>query len=123
MFWRSVPFLKAAVLLAAAFLPASPALAGGPAVRAAHPAPPPAQPVPVPLKVLRAVPQPSPVAVSVAVTPAPQPKQETFYVNLRGPDGQVRRFPVEGGREAIQPAQVIVVRPGLTVTISLRAAR
>lgn len=57
-----------------------------------------------------------PVTISVAVTP-PQVSKEVVYVNLRGPDGQVRRFPVEGGREAIQPPQVIVLRPGASVTV------
>jgi hypothetical protein len=58
----------------------------------------------------------APVTVSVAVTP-PQTAKEVVYVNLRGPDGQVRRFPVEGGREAIQSPQVIVLRPGASVTV------
>jgi hypothetical protein len=45
------------------------------------------------------------------------------YVNLRGPDGQVRRFPVEGGRQAIQSPQVIVLRPGSTVTVRVLVSR
>jgi hypothetical protein len=58
----------------------------------------------------------APVTVSVVVTP-PRAAKEVLYVNLRGPDGQVRRFPVEGGRDAIQSPQVIVLRPGATVTV------
>src|SRR5262245_4055345 len=44
---------------------------------------------------------PARTTVSVAVTPAaPQPAGPPVFVNLRGPDGQVRRFPVEGGLKA-----------------------
>jgi hypothetical protein len=57
----------------------------------------------------------------VVVTPA-QAAPEPFDVALRGPDGQVRRFPVEGGREAIQTRQV-VLRPGETVTIAWLRSR
>ena len=45
-----------------------------------------------------------------------QPPSKPFYVDLRGPNGQVQRFPVEGGRAAIQYRQV-VVRPGEMLTI------
>jgi hypothetical protein len=54
------------------------------------------------------------VAVVVA-TPAPT-APEPFSVDIRGPDGQVRRFPVEGGRAAIQYRQVIL-HPGDMLTI------
>ena len=50
---------------------------------------------------------------------SPQP---TFYAVLRGPDGQTRRFPVEGGRSAIRYTQV-VVHPGQSVTIHWSASR
>jgi hypothetical protein len=43
-------------------------------------------------------------------------------VNLRSPDGQVRRFPVEGGLKAIEVTRV-VIRPGQSVTIRWMAAR
>jgi hypothetical protein len=78
------------------------------------------QPQPAPAPVVRLV--PVRVAISVVATP-PQPAQEPVYVNLRGPDGQVRRFPVEGGRAAIQSAPVVVLRPGQSVTIRWVAAR
>jgi hypothetical protein len=78
------------------------------------------QPQPAPAAVARLV--PVRVAISVVATP-PQPAQEPVYVNLRGPDGQVRRFPVEGGRAAIQSAPVVVLRPGQSVTIRWMAAR
>jgi hypothetical protein len=45
-----------------------------------------------------------------------------LVVSLRGPDGEVRRFPVEGGRSAIETYQV-VLRPGTSITIRLLAAR
>jgi hypothetical protein len=46
----------------------------------------------------------------------------TFYAVLRGPDGQTRRFPVEGGRASIRYTQV-VVKPGQSVTLYVSAAR
>ena len=55
-------------------------------------------------------------AVSVVVAMPPQPAKKPLYVNLRGPDGWVRRFVVEGGRAAIQYRQV-VIRPGQSVSI------
>jgi hypothetical protein len=44
--------------------------------------------------------------LTVVVKAPPQPAP--LAVNLRGPDGTVRRFPLEGGREAIQSREVIV---------------
>jgi hypothetical protein len=58
--------------------------------------------------------------MSVVVTVPAQPTTEPVYVDIRGPDGQVRSYEVEGGREAIQYRQV-VVRPGGSVTIRLVA--
>jgi hypothetical protein len=55
------------------------------------------------------------VVVRVAPEPAP------VYVTVRGPDGELRRFPLEGGREAIQTRQ-IVVRPGESATLQIVAA-
>jgi hypothetical protein len=113
---RKVRFVKGAALVAAALLlPSAPAQAGKQSTSqnwsflgghtANHVASAPVFRVAAP-----------PVNVSVAVTPPPAAK-EVVYVNLRGPDGQVRRFPVEGDREAIQSPQVIVLRPGASVTI------
>lgn len=65
---------------------------------------------------------PMPMTVSVVVTTASQPARETLQVDLRGPNGQVRRFPVEGGRAAIRYRQ-IVLRPGESVTIHWVAAK
>jgi hypothetical protein len=112
MSWRNVPFVKEAMLLAAAFLFVVPQVLAGDKEHAAN------QPTtrshlasaPVARAVSRAV------AISVVVTMPVQPAKEPYYVNLRGPDGQVRRFPVEGGRAAIQYRQV-VLHPGEMLTI------
>jgi hypothetical protein len=112
MSWRRITPALAALLTAASFLlPSSEVWAGKHSTAPTWP-PPPTHHVTAPVT-SRAV---APVSVSVAVTP-PQAAKEVVYVNLRGPDGQVRRFPVEGGREAIQTPQVIVLRPGATVTV------
>jgi hypothetical protein len=60
-------------------------------------------------------------AQAVAATAPPAPAGLT--VNLRGPDGVVRSFPVEGGRASIQPSQEVIVRPGTSATINVTAAR
>lgn len=121
MSWRSVSLAKGAVLVGGIFLLMAPRVLAGPAVRAgdantAQRPSPPAQPAPV----YRAVPVPP--IVSVAVTVVRQPKKGSIEVNLRGPDGQLRRFPVEGGREAIEYQQ-FVLRPGQSVTIRWVAAK
>ncbi len=112
MFRRLSPCVKGALLSAAALLLASAPLRAGKQSTAQTWSPPPNHHVAAP--VVRAVARA--VTVSVALTP-PQAAKEVVYVNLRGPDGQVRRFPVEGGREAIQAAQVIVLRPGSSITV------
>jgi hypothetical protein len=63
-----------------------------------------------------------PAAVSIVVAPPAPVAEEPLSVDLRGPDGQIRRFPVEGGRAAIQTTQV-VLRPGESVTIRWVAAK
>jgi hypothetical protein len=57
----------------------------------------------------------APRAVSVVVVPS-QAAKKPVYVNLRGPDGRVRGFLVEGGRAAIEDRQV-VLRRSQSVTI------
>jgi hypothetical protein len=55
--------------------------------------------------------------------PAATPQAaEPLVVGIRGPDGELRRFPVEGGRAAIETYQV-VLRPGASITIQWRAAK
>lgn len=126
MCWWKVRFVKEAALVAAAFLLSSaPVQAGKQSTRqdwsflgghtanhtASHTAAAPHIQVSV-----------QPVTVSVVVTP-PRVAEERFYVNLRGPDGELRRYPVEGGRAAIQTPEVIVLRPGTSVTIRWMAAK
>jgi hypothetical protein len=118
MSWRNVPFVKEAALIAAAFLFVFPQVQAGdkehsPSPRIVHP-----QPAPSPS--VRAMPQPA--TYSVVVTMPVQPPSKPFYVNLRGPDGQVRRFPVEGGPAAIRYRQV-VLHPGESLTIRWTAAK
>jgi hypothetical protein len=55
----------------------------------------------------------------VTVTqPAAARAAAPLAVNLRGPDGLVRSFPVEGGPEAIQRREVIV-HPGESATVNV----
>jgi hypothetical protein len=120
MWHRWVSWLKGAGLATAALLLAPPVLAGGGGgtyhstsrvVARSGPAP-------APSVVAPAVARP----VSVVVTIPPQPAKKPVYVNLRGPDGEARRFLVEGGRAAIQYRQ-LVLRPGQSVTIRWVAAK
>jgi hypothetical protein len=61
----------------------------------------------------------APASVEVTVIgPPPAPEAAPVYVNIRGPEGELRRFPLEGGREALQ-SRVIVVRPGESATIQV----
>jgi hypothetical protein len=118
MSWRNVPFVKEAVLLAAAFLFVVPQVLAGDNYHSAHQTI--AHPQPAPAPVAYVVPQAA--LLSVVVTMPIRPPSKPFYVDLRGPDGQVRRFPVEGGRAAIQYRQV-VIRSGETLTIHWVAAK
>ena len=65
--------------------------------------------------------QVSVVIPPAAATPAgpASPVRET--VAIRGPDGTVRNFAVEGGRETLA-SRVIVVHPGESATIQLAIA-
>jgi len=62
------------------------------------------------------------MTIAIVVEPPPRPATEPLTVGLRGPDGQVRRFPVEGGREAIQ-VRSVTLRAGESVTIRWTPAR
>ena len=86
-----------------------------------QPAPRPAAPTPPP--VARRAPTYLPPhwdgSLLVTVTqPAPAPAAAPLTVKLRGPEGVVRSFPVEGGPEAIQRREVIV-RPGESASINV----
>jgi hypothetical protein len=116
---RGISFVKKAALVAAAFLlMSSPVLAGEHVRAGTRPA---ASPQPAPAPVAHTA--TAGVTISFAVTTSSQPVTEPVYVDLRGPDGQVRRFPVEGGREAIQYRQPVVLRAGQSVTIQWVAAK
>jgi hypothetical protein len=60
------------------------------------------------------------ITVSVAAPKRAGPG--TDYVELVGPDGQTRRFSLEGGADAIEYTRV-VLRPGQTLNIHLLAAK
>jgi hypothetical protein len=62
----------------------------------------------------------APFSVSVTVVAPAQPAQEPLSVDIRGTDGLVRRFPVEGGQGAIQTRQ-LVLRPGESVSVQIAA--
>jgi hypothetical protein len=76
--------------------------------------------------------QPAPVARTPAVLPrsatgslvvtvqAPV-RAEPAYVTLRGPDGQVQRYALEGGQESIQ-TRTVIVRQGETASFRFAAA-
>ena len=119
---RSVLCLKTTVLSVAALLLLGPQLLAGGSMRAARPAVTYPQPAAAYVPV-RWAPQGGSVAVTVAVPaqPAAHPSPG-FAVNLRGPDGQVRRFAVEGGRDVIRVRSVIL-RPGESLTIQWRPAK
>ncbi|MGH7170434.1 MAG: hypothetical protein ACRELG_09180 [Gemmataceae bacterium] len=53
--------------------------------------------------------------VEVGVT---SPEGITEMVNIRGPDGKVRSFPIVGGRKAIK-ARTIIVRPGQSINLTI----
>jgi hypothetical protein len=113
---RTVPFVKQAALAAAAFVLVASQARAGDRVHA-----PSRSTTPSPAAtVVRALP-PS-TGVSVVVTLPRQAVPEKLYVNLRGPDGQVRRFPVEGGRAAIQYRSV-TLQPGEMLTIRWAPAK
>lgn len=47
-----------------------------------------------------------------------EPAGATEIVSIRGPDGQVRSFPILGGRKAIK-ARTIIVRPGQKLNLTI----
>ena len=78
--------------MTAFLLTAPPALAGD-RVHASHRTTPRPQPAPVLYRPVFA-----PVTIAVAATPTAPVAGETPSISLRGPDGQLRSFPVEGAR-------------------------
>jgi hypothetical protein len=111
---QRVGLVKAAALVAAFLLMAPRLLAGGgQPVRAGDHSGVRPQAAPAPVRSVAA-----PVTVSLTLAAPAEPA----YVNLRGPDGQLRRFAVEGGPEAVS-TRVIVLRPGDSLTIQLAAKK
>jgi len=101
------------LVVGAALMLTAPEVFAG-AVHTSNPAP--VRPQPAPAVVVR----PAPVALSITFTaPAPTPT-ETAYISLRGPDGQLRRFAVEGGADALS-TRIVVLHPGESLTIRLPA--
>jgi hypothetical protein len=60
------------------------------------------------------------VIISVTPSAAAPAGGESASISLRGPDGQLRRFAVEGGAAELS-SRVIVLRPGESLTIRLTA--
>jgi hypothetical protein len=65
---------------------------------------------------------PAPVVMSVQLQPPARAGVAPVYVTLRGPDGQARRFPVEGGTTAIRTRDV-VLHPGESVSVVWTAGK
>ena len=110
---RSVRLLMLLVVLMAALLLAAPRVeAGGmvPTAGRSRYVPTAANPTTASTTVARRV------TVAVAVRMPAKAAEENVEVDLRGPDGQVRRFPVEGGLTTIQ-YRSITLRAGEAVTI------
>jgi hypothetical protein len=114
---QRVRFATGAVLAAAAFLLMAHQALAGPAARAGTGTATTRQPTPTTsTRVASAA-----INITVAETPA-RPAAQPFTIGLRGPDGQVRRFPVEGGRETIQ-VRSVTLRAGESLTIRWTPAK
>lgn len=107
MFGQSAPFITRAALAVSAFLLSTSALTAGEHVHARVR---PATQTPAAAVVFA---PPATSFVVVVTTPV-----EPYTVTLRGSDGGVRRFPVEGGPAAIEYRSApVVLRPGQSVTL------
>jgi hypothetical protein len=112
MSWQNLSILKVGAVLAATFLLLAPEVLAGDRVHAGNRTAVPSRSAASPG--VAAVPLLGTFAVTVATLP--QPTKEAVFVDIRGADGQVRRFPVEGGRAAIQYREGFL-RPGQMLTI------
>jgi hypothetical protein len=66
---------------------------------------------------------PAPVQVTITLPPTARPlAPQAGAVAIKGPDGTIRHFPVEGGRQTLE-SRVIVVRPGERATIRVVIGR
>jgi hypothetical protein len=70
--------------------------------------------------------RPAPRAVQEEVKPVEvgitEPAGATELVKIRGPNGEVRSFPIEGGRKAIK-TRTIIVRPGESLNLVIYGGR
>ncbi len=112
MFRRSGPVVKAALCVAAFLLFTSLAWAGE---HVRSPQPTPTAPALVPALGY-------PRTFTVTVKPVQPPKAPVF-VNLRAPDGSVRRFPLEGDIVVLPSRAQLSLRPGRSLTIWWMAAK
>jgi len=112
-----LPIGTAAVLVAAVFLATPAAVEAGDRVHAAS------RPIigaaPAPAPAIRVGP---PLAFSLVVRLFEPIAPEPASITLRGPDGSVRRFAVEGGHDAIDVPRV-VLRPGDSLTLRWASAK
>jgi hypothetical protein len=114
MIWRKTQIVGIVLFSASAVLfTASNVSAGDRVLGSSHPAIRPA--ATVSSRVISA-----PQSVTIAMTPAAA--KEPVYVELRGPDGRLQTFPLEGGAEAITYTNV-VLHAGQSVTVHLVAAK
>jgi hypothetical protein len=118
MAWRSVPFATGGAAVAA-FLLLVPSVMAGDRVRSQSSPIIASKPAPAPVAQARV----QPAAVSFVVAPPAQTAKDPRFVRLRGPDGQVRSFPVVGGPDAIQYARPVVLRSGQSITITFVTRR
>ena len=62
------------------------------------------------------------MTIAVAATPTAPVAGETPSISLRGPDGQLRSFPVEGGADEMR-SRIVILRPGDSLTIQWTAKK
>lgn len=76
-----------------------------------------------PVRVQVAEPTAAPIQVTIMLPPTAQPLEPSgATVAIKGPDGKIRNFPVEGGRKTLE-SRVIVVHPGERATIRFVVGR
>lgn len=68
------------------------------------------------------IPGAMPTTATVKVTLSFPGVPDTAFAAIRGPDGEVRYFPIEGGRKELG-TRVIIVRPGERIHIQLPPAK
>jgi len=78
-----------------------------------------ASPPAIPTRYIAVPPAP---AMSNVVVSIGEPANKPTVVDIRGPDGKVRSFPVASGNDVIRP-RTIVLHPGDSLTIRFAAAR